>query len=125
MELVDPALILSEGEKVELQRLINIALLCSQSAAEDRPTMARVVTMLQHDTESEVMVLTSRKKERQLDSLRLLGLGKEELTAVSETEESEASVLNPRGPRRGSVRRDGDHLITVEGMIQLSDMRPR
>ena len=124
MDLVDPTLILQDDERAEVLRLINIALLCSQDEAEQRPTMARVVAMLQHDTESEVVVLASVTKERQLDSLRLLGLGKEELITVSETEEAETSALNPSAARRGLVRRDGD-LITVEGLIQLSDMRAR
>ena len=38
MDLVDPTMILSEDEA---QRLINTALLCSQDAAEQRPTLAR------------------------------------------------------------------------------------
>ncbi|KAG0615338.1 hypothetical protein M758_5G033200 [Ceratodon purpureus] len=124
MDLVDPRLILQDEEKVEVQRLINIALLCSQDAAEKRPTMARVVAMLQHDTESEVVVLTSGKKERQLNSLQLLSLGKEELTSVSETEEAETSAFNPSSStRQGSVRRDSD--MTVKGMIELSELRGR
>jgi hypothetical protein len=125
-DLVDPTLILQDDERAEVLRLINIALLCSQDAAEQRPTMARVVAMLQHDTESEVLVVvaSATSQERQLASLRLLGLGKEELITVSETEEAETSALNPSAARRGLVRRDGD-LITVEGLIQLSDMRAR
>ena len=117
MDLVDSTMILSEDERMEAQRLINIALLCSQDAPEQRPTMARVVAMLQHDTESEVVVLSSGRKERQLsDSLRLLGLSFE-LTSVSETEEAETSAINPRASRREPVRRDG--------MIQLNEMRAR
>ena len=123
MKLVDPTMILSEDEKLDVQRLINIALLCSQAAAEQRPIMAKVVAMLQHDRESEVVVLTSGKKERQLDSMRLLGMG-EELTSVSEAEEAETKAFNPRASRRGAVRRDVD-LTTVESMIQLSEMRAR
>ncbi|KAG0557806.1 hypothetical protein KC19_11G158400 [Ceratodon purpureus] len=125
MDLVDPTLVLSEDEKLEVPRLINIALLCSQDAAEQRPTMARVVAMLQHDTESEVVVLNSGKKERQLDSLQVLGLGKEELTTVSETDEAETSAFNPRrASRRGSVRGNED-LITFEESIELSEMSGR
>ncbi|KAG0557801.1 hypothetical protein KC19_11G158300 [Ceratodon purpureus] len=124
MDLVDPTLILRDDEKAEVQRLINIALLCSQDVADQRPTMAKVVAMLQHDTDSEVVVLNSGKKERQLDSLQLLGLGKEELTTVLETDEAETSAFNPCASRRGSVHRDGD-LITVEGLIQLSETRAR
>jgi hypothetical protein len=62
LDLIDPTLILSEDEKIEVQRLIKIALLCSQAEAEQRPTMARVVAMLQHDTESEVVVVSSGKR---------------------------------------------------------------
>ncbi|KAG0557513.1 hypothetical protein KC19_11G136600 [Ceratodon purpureus] len=125
MDLVDPIMNLQDDEKADVQRLFNIALLCSQDSAEERPTMARVVAMLQHDTESEVVVLNSGKRERQLDSVRLLAFGKGELPTVTETEdEAETSTLNPRASRRESVRRDGE-LITVDGLIQLSEMRAR
>ncbi|KAG0557516.1 hypothetical protein KC19_11G136800 [Ceratodon purpureus] len=123
MDLVDPTMNLQDDEKADVQRLFNIALLCSQDSAEERPTMAKVVAMLQHDSESEVVVLNSGKKERQLDSMQLLGFGKEELITVTE-DEAETSTLNPRASRRESFRRDGQ-LSTVEGLIQLSEMRPR
>jgi hypothetical protein len=115
MDLVDPTLILQDDEKADVPRVTSIALLCSQDAAEERPTMARVVAMLQHYPESEVVVLNSGKKCGCLHSA-----GKE-LTTVTETE---TSALNPRASKRGSVHRGGN-LITVAGLIQLSEMRAR
>ena len=124
MDLVDPTLILSGDERMEVQRLIHIALLCSQYEAEKRPTMARVVAMLQYDTESEVELLTSGKRERQLDSVGLDGLGEDDLTAVTE-DEAETSSLNPRRSSIGglTVRRDGD--LSVGGTLELSEMSGR
>ena len=64
MDLVDSILIFAEDERMEVQRVINIALLCSQDAAEQRLTMAKVVVILQLDLEP---VLTSGKKSASLD----------------------------------------------------------
>ncbi|KAG0584545.1 hypothetical protein KC19_3G217100 [Ceratodon purpureus] len=57
MELVDPQLHLNDEEMHDVQRVINVCLICIQNAAEKRPTMARVVSILQSDTESEIQVL--------------------------------------------------------------------
>lgn len=56
MHLVDSALVLQDDQKLEVTRLINTALLCLQHNEEHRPTMARVVAMLQGDLEPEVVV---------------------------------------------------------------------
>lgn len=48
-ELVDP--VLSESSPTcKLLRYINIALLCVQDSANDRPTMVEVVSMLSNET---------------------------------------------------------------------------
>lgn len=49
MEIVDHKLTLDVGKKMEVQRVINVALLCLQQLDERRPTMAQVVAMLQGD----------------------------------------------------------------------------
>jgi hypothetical protein len=64
MELVDPTLQLTDEDARDVQRVINVCLLCIQTAAEKRPTMARIVSILQSDTESDVQVPSSDKGER-------------------------------------------------------------
>uniref|UniRef100_J3NA91 Uncharacterized protein n=1 Tax=Oryza brachyantha TaxID=4533 RepID=J3NA91_ORYBR len=46
LQLVDPSLVTSESDTLEMMRCINIALLCVQEDANDRPTMSEVVAML-------------------------------------------------------------------------------
>ncbi|KAG0624025.1 hypothetical protein M758_3G218500 [Ceratodon purpureus] len=73
MELIDPELQLTTDEEVrDVQRVINVCLLCIQNSAEKRPSMARVVSILQSDTESEVIVLGEGKLSgrRSLNSTR-------------------------------------------------------
>jgi hypothetical protein len=64
MELVDPTLHLTDEEVRDVQRVINLSLQCIQTAAEKRPTMTRIVSILQNDNESEVQMLGSGKGER-------------------------------------------------------------
>ncbi|KAG0564236.1 hypothetical protein KC19_8G094400 [Ceratodon purpureus] len=119
MDLVDPTLSLRDDEKFEVQRLINIALLCVQNAPEQRPTMARVVAMLQNDTESEVVVLSPGDEEQSLDTVRLLAFGRSDLATVKE--EGESSFVE----RGGSIRREGGD-ITISGtMLGRSEMKAR
>ena len=49
MDLVDKNMCLDANEELEVQRVINIALLCLQQSHENRPTMGEVMAMLQGD----------------------------------------------------------------------------
>jgi hypothetical protein len=50
MDLVDPHLVFQNDEELhQVQQFILVALLCLQTNAERRPTMAHVVTMLQNN----------------------------------------------------------------------------
>jgi len=62
MELVDSSLQLSDKEKEFVQRVIKLALLCIQNAGEKRPNMARIVSILQNDTNSDVTVLSGTEE---------------------------------------------------------------
>jgi hypothetical protein len=123
MDLVDPTLNLrDEQERTEVQRVINIALLCVQNAAEQRPTMARAVTMLQNDRESEVVVLRVGDEEQSLDTVRLLAFGKSGLATVKE--EGESSFVDS-ARRGGSSRREGGDLTMSASLLRRSEMRAR
>ncbi|KAG0609823.1 hypothetical protein M758_7G016400 [Ceratodon purpureus] len=52
-DLIDPEIHLNDEETSEAQRVIYTALLCLQNSEELRPTMARVVSMLQGDLGTE------------------------------------------------------------------------
>jgi hypothetical protein len=74
MELVDPELHLSDTDEGEdVQRVIKIALMCAQVASDRRPTMARIVSLLQSDTQSDVgVVLGAAAGEQELQQFEML-----------------------------------------------------
>ena len=49
MDLVDKNMCLDADEELEVQRVINIALVCLQQSHDNRPTMGEVMAMLQGD----------------------------------------------------------------------------
>ncbi len=52
---MDQNLHLLNDEAIQAQRLLNITLLCLLNDGEKRPSMARVVAMLQGEVESEIV----------------------------------------------------------------------
>lgn len=121
MHLVDSTLDLQEDQKLEAQRLINIALLCLQNNDEQRPTMARVVAMLQGDRDSEVTVVNSGVEHQYKDSESLLhAFGRAGLGTVEE--EDESSFVNSSRRELGSS--EGNASIG-NPMIELGHLRGR
>ncbi|KAH8951037.1 hypothetical protein BDL97_09G005100 [Sphagnum fallax] len=55
IDIVDQNLHLLNDETIQAQRLLNITLLCLLNDGEKRPSMVRVVAMLQGDVESEIV----------------------------------------------------------------------
>ena len=53
MDLVDPTMSLDTEEEMQVQCVFDVALLCLDANPDRRPTMARVVAMLQGDTKLE------------------------------------------------------------------------
>lgn len=51
LALIDPRLRLSADEKVECERVLEVALMCVQSSVERRPTMLNVVSLLVGEAE--------------------------------------------------------------------------
>jgi len=68
LELVDPK-VKTRNHEEEILHVINIGLLCVQSTASKRPSMSRIVAMLQGDMEMEVVI-----EEPQLKSFKLRSL---------------------------------------------------
>ncbi|KAG0559504.1 hypothetical protein KC19_10G110300 [Ceratodon purpureus] len=126
MDLVDSTMSLQDEEKQEVQRVINIALLCIQNVAEERPTMERVVAMLQGDSESETLVLKPGNEEY-LDTMRLradVGMSSTTgLATVTEDLEESASFMNLS--RRGASGRSDDGFLFPTATLELSDVRVR
>jgi len=123
MQLVDSTLVLQDDQKLEVTRLINTALLCVQHNEEHRPTMARVVAMLQGDTESEVVVLSDEVEDQYKDSASLLrrigpGIG---LDTVNEELESRFTTSSRR--EVDSSERNNSTLINPT--IELGQVRRR
>lgn len=50
LQLLDESLLATDCHRLEMMRCINIALLCVQENASDRPTMSDVVMMLNSET---------------------------------------------------------------------------
>jgi hypothetical protein len=119
VELVDRTMSLQDEEKLEVHRLINIALLCIQNEAEQRPSMERVVAMLQGDGQSEAVMPKPGNEEQYLESIRLFDVGKSSLANVKE--ESESSLMN-------SSRRGGgcfEENVSTDATLELSEIRVR
>ncbi|KAG0618722.1 hypothetical protein M758_4G087800 [Ceratodon purpureus] len=119
MDLVDPHMSLQDEEKLEVHRLINIALLCIQNEPEQRPSMERVVAMLQGESEAEVVALKPGNDEHYLESIRLFAVGKGGLGTVKE--EGESSFLD--SSRRGGGRSEDD--CSGAAVLELSEIRVR
>lgn len=119
MDLVDPYVSLQDEEKPEVHRLINIALLCIQNEAEHRPSMERVVAMLQGESEAEVVALKPDDEEQYLESRRLYAVGTGGLGTVKE--EGEASFID--SSRRAWGRSEDEY--PSGAVLELSEIRVR
>jgi hypothetical protein len=118
LDLVDPTLHPTDDETRVVQRVINVCLLCIHNAAEKRPTMARIVSILQSDTESEIQVLgegsepSYRSTRSRTKSMNYKSAGLE-------------SVMEEGGP---SYRANGDHKKPQQPdsvAVELSAVRAR
>lgn len=121
MDMVDKTMSLEGDEdELEVQRLINIALLCIQNVAEQRPSMERVVAMLQGDSESEA-VAPVKYEDEYSDSIRLLGVGNYRGLATVREEGESSSSMN-------SSRRLADRFeveLSTGVMLELSEIKVR
>lgn len=119
MELVDPALNLGDDDVKEVQQFLKVCLVCISNTVERRPTMAKVVSILQGDSESEVHVLgegrLSSKWSQKTSLPRGGGLG-----SVSE-EESSSQSFNGRNGRPLRGQSSGSDTFAVE----LSEIHAR
>jgi len=121
MQLVDSTLVLQDDEKLEVTRLINTALLCLQHNEEQRPTMARVVAMLQGDIESEVVMVNDEVEDQYKDNASLLqAFGRIGLDTVNEEFESGYATSS-----RQEVDSSERNSMLINPIIELGHVRGR
>jgi hypothetical protein len=124
VDLIDPQLHLNDEELWDVQRVINVCLLCIQNSAEKRPTMAKIVSILQSDTESEIQVLgegaepTYKSGKSRTKSLDYKSNG---LESVSEEGGTSSNGTNGYHKQSQPPGNPGDFSIDVE----LSEIRAR
>ncbi|CAM6061030.1 unnamed protein product, partial [Sphagnum tenellum] len=97
IDIVDQNLHLLNDETIQAQRLLNITLLCLLNDGEKRPSMARVVAMLQGDVESEIVEndLALGRSSRKLPLSSLFSLeSKLERSNISEGSETSSLVVH-------------------------------
>ncbi len=96
IDIVDQNLHLLNDETIQAQRLLNITLLCLLNDGEKRPSMARVVAMLQGEVELEIvendLALGRSNIKSPPSSLSSLE-SKLELSNISEGSETSALVF--------------------------------
>ncbi|KAG0603732.1 hypothetical protein M758_10G116600 [Ceratodon purpureus] len=116
MELIDPTMSLQDDEMLEVHRVINVALHCIQNEADQRPSMERVVAMLQGDSESDGVAPQPGIDE--LDDRSLFaGSG---LATVAEVGEFSFSNSSEKG-----AGHSGNNRSTGAAFIELSEIRVR
>ncbi len=96
IDIVDQNLHLLNDEAIQAKRLLNITLLCLLNDGEKRPSMARVVAMLQGEVESEIVEndLALGRSNIKLPPSSLSSLeSKLELSNISEGSETSSLVL--------------------------------
>ncbi|KAG0561582.1 hypothetical protein KC19_9G075500 [Ceratodon purpureus] len=137
LDLVCPTLSLQDDEKPQVQRLINTALLCIQHTGEQKPSIARVVSMLQGDADLEVVVNPGAEDQyHQMDSARLLDLGNSAVSRVNDVSEEGPfwkSIRRDEGRRSSRTSESRSHRaseatvegISSNGMITVSEIRGR
>jgi hypothetical protein len=125
MDMVDSTMSLQFEEKVEVRRVINIALHCIQNAAEDRPTMERVVAMLQGDSESEAVILRPADEEY-LETLRLrANVGMSTVTGLATVKEEDESTSFMNSSRRRTSGRLDNSFSVPSTVLELSGIKFR
>lgn len=110
---------LKDEEKMEVHRAINIALLCIQNEAEQRPSMEQVVAMLQGQGQSEIVVLKPRSEEKLMENIKLVVEGKSSLGTIKE--EDELSFLSSSRQSRKYLRDD----YSTGVVLELNEIRLR
>ncbi len=114
IDIVDQNLHLLNDETIQAQRLLNITLLCLLNDGERRPSMARVVAMLQGEVDSGIVEndLALRRSNMKLPPSSLSNLESElELCIISEGLETSSLVLyNHSNASMNATSNDIEHL---------------
>ncbi|KAH8944769.1 hypothetical protein BDL97_12G002000 [Sphagnum fallax] len=115
INIVDQNLHLLNDETIQAQRLLNITLLCLLNDGEKRPSMVRVVAMLQGDVESEIVEndLALGRSSIKLP-LSLLSSLESKLEHSNISEGSETSSLVSYNHSNASMNATSSNLSSIE-----------
>lgn len=120
LDLVDPALSFNNSEEEEdVQRVIRIALLCTQATSTSRPSMNCIVSLLQRNTESHTEVVLDAGEDELLQfdfSKWAQTTNGSALTPVLEEEESWLSSYGFGSDSQHILREDNVALNNVNNI---------
>jgi hypothetical protein len=120
LEIVDPAMNIT-GYEEEVERALNVALLCVQSIGPRRPSMARVVSMLKGEVEIEVV-------------FRQLQFSRPEYNSFLAAAQSGSNFTMTTIPEKEEIVEDDKPLLIAStssastrpsSIVELSTLRPR
>ncbi|CAK9278435.1 unnamed protein product [Sphagnum jensenii] len=113
IDIVDQNLHLLNDETIQAQQLLNITLLCLLNDGEMRPSMARVVAMLQGEVDSRIVEndLALGRSNMKLPPSSLFSLQSElELSNISQGSETSSLVLDNHSNARSQAMNQGSAL---------------
>lgn len=113
MELVDPRLG-SDYNKEEVMLAINVAFLCTNGTAADRPTMSSVVSMLEGKVAVKELVLDSSVSHASVEAIKKLHQKIQEGTPLDSQSQSMSinapwSATSSSGPDLYPIIPDSDY----------------
>ncbi len=114
---MDQNLHLLNDEAIQAQRLLNISLLCLLNDGEKRPSIARVVAMLQGEVELEIMEndLALGRSSRKLLPSSLSSLeSKLELPNISEGSETTSSLVFYNHSKNARMNARSSNISSIE-----------
>jgi hypothetical protein len=111
---VDPTLVLEGYSDEEAMRVVEVALLCTQSVGTMRPTMTRVVELLTGGAEIEIPEVAGSAKPR---SFTLNSLGAGTLAWKEKSSKDSKTGSSPKSDEQGS-RRDSSATATYVSAIE-------
>lgn len=137
LKVVDPTMNI-RGYEDEVERVLNIALLCVQSTGQSRPCMARVVSMLKGEIEPEPVMRQSQFNRPEYDSFLAAAAAQSTgsnftMSTIAERSDEHVVeldddkpllVLDPHETSAGSTELTSSSLFGSSGRVELTSSSP-